>query len=111
MITEKPRGGRRKRPYPEVWKSGPDPRRHDQYTAWQRHRSQARFRGESHSIDFETWVSLWEVDDLWSRRGRHRESVCLTQIDLELGWHIDNVTIIPRIEQLKINGFNLRHRL
>lgn len=102
----KPRGsytakGNQTGPRPNVWKAGPDPRRHEQYTAWLKHRSQAAFRGESYELTFEQWETLWNTDWAWENRGRTPQSVNLTRIDKERGWYMANVVIITRIEYLR----------
>jgi len=44
--------GIKRGPYPQNWCTGPDPRRHAQYYAWLKHKSQAHYRGELHEL---TW--------------------------------------------------------
>ena len=88
------------RPDPTKWLSGPDEIQHDKYYALLKHRAQARFRKESHSLTWEQWQDLWP-HDLWFQRGRTKESLCLMQIDPEAGWHKNNVEVVTRHTYLK----------
>jgi hypothetical protein len=71
----------------------------DMYYALLKHRAQAKFRGESHSLTREEWSALWQGQ--WHRRGRLTDSLCAVQRDPELGWHVNNVEVVPRIEYLR----------
>lgn len=104
-MTEKKRYGRRQDHYPHLWCTGPDPRRHDQYIAWLRHRAQAHYRGELYSLTFEDWETVWNQDSAWENRGRSIDSVCLTMIDSQKGWCSDNVVVQCRRETLRQHGF------
>jgi hypothetical protein len=77
------------------WIKGPCPVRHDKYYAWLKHRSQANYRKEPYTLTWDQWETLW-TDDLFLRRGKGPDSVCLTQLDRSIGWTIDNVEIIVR---------------
>lgn len=77
----------------------------DKYYKWQLHCAQAKFRGESHSITFEQWSQIWTTD-LWFSRGKQPMDICLSMIDPKVGWHLGNVEIITRAEQLRRQGFN-----
>ena len=68
--------------------------------AWMKHRSQAAYRGEDHSITLEEWRELWP-NELWFQRGRSVGSLCLSKLDIESGWSIDNVEICTRRKYLK----------
>ncbi len=70
--------------------------------AWMKHRSQAAYRGEDHSITLEEWRSLWP-NEQWFQRGRGVDSLCLSKLDIESGWSIDNVEICTRRIHLKRN--------
>lgn len=71
----------------------------DQYYALLKHRAQAKYRGETHSLTLEEWRKLWQ--DHWLERGRTPDSLCLVQCDPELGWHLNNVQIMTRREYLQ----------
>lgn len=68
--------------------------------AWMKHRSQAAYRGEDHSITLEEWRELWP-NDIWFQRGKSIDSLCLSKLDIESGWSIDNVEISTRRKYLK----------
>jgi len=97
--------GRKRGQYPENWCTGPDPRRHDQYYAYLKHKSQARYRGELHELTWDEWETIWNKDSAWEQRGRHREDLCLTMLDPDCGWHISNVQVVTRLEQLQLLGY------
>lgn len=92
--------GTGRRQTPELWKSGPDELEHDKYYAWAKHKAQAKFRNEEHTLTWEEWKSIW-TNDLFEQRGRGADSLCLMQQDIRKGWHVDNVSIITRREHLK----------
>ena len=98
--------GRKTGHYPHIWSTGPDPRRHDQYYAYLKHKAQASFRGEAHDLTWPQWETLWNTDWAWENRGRRPEDVCLAMLDRAKGWRINNVKIMSRLEQLRLNGFN-----
>lgn len=83
-------------PRPFMWKTGPDPRTHEQYTAWLKARAQAQFRGEAWDLTFEQYQELW--GDLWEERGRTRDSLCLSRADYEKGWSLANCQVVTRRE-------------
>lgn len=83
-------------PRPFMWKTGPDPRTHQQYTAWLKARSQAAYRREPWQLTFEQYQEIW--GDLWESRGRTRTSLCLSRRDYDLGWDLANVEVLTRQE-------------
>lgn len=94
MWVKKHRGG--PGPRPGVWKSGTDPVRHEQYIAWSRARAQAHYRQEHWHLTFEEWAELWK--DQWHRRGRTKDTVCLSRRDYDEPWSVANCEIITRRE-------------
>jgi hypothetical protein len=84
------------RTYPELWCTGPDQRRHDQYYAWLKHRAQANFRDEIHLLTFTQWCEFWNKDWAWENRGRRSQDVVLTRIDGQGPWHVNNCEIASR---------------
>jgi|TARA_B110000977_G_scaffold194615_1_gene271559 hypothetical protein len=72
----------------------------DTYYGFLKHRSQAKYRSEEHTLTVANWTDLW-TEENWLRRGKTRHSLCLMQIDPEAGWHINNVKIVERIEYLQ----------
>lgn len=93
---------RTKRKTPERWISGPDPIEHEKYYAWQKHRAQAKFRGEDYSLTWEQWQTIWPTE-LFLKRGRGVDDLCVSLNNLEEGWHLWNVVVCTRKEQLKRN--------
>lgn len=83
-------------PRPRVWKSGPDPIRHEQYIAWARARAQANYRNERWELTFEDWVELWA--GRWHQRGRIKDTVCLSRRSYDQAWSRENCEIITRRE-------------
>lgn len=84
---------------PKQWITGPDPITHDKYYAYLKHRAQRKFRNEEYQLSWEDWQQLWP-DDLFLKRGRGRDDLCLMLKDLSEPWHVNNVAVVPRIEQL-----------
>ena len=76
--------------------------------SWLRMRAQAKYRdkqgraGETFNISWEEYLTLWE--GRWHLRGTFKGSWVLTKIDQEQGWTIDNVEVIPRLEQWRRQG-------
>jgi hypothetical protein len=97
--------GIKRGPYPHNWCTGPDPRRHEQYYAWLKHKSQAAYRLEEHTLSFEQWETMWNTDYAWENRGRDNLSINLCRIDKEKGWHQDNVQLVVRRSYLQANAF------
>lgn len=92
----------RRAPRPYIWKIGPDEDRHRMYQPWLVSRAQANFRGESFELTFEEYYQLWKND--WDNRGRQPDNMCMTRIDKEGAWSIDNVHVITRKEHLIEQG-------
>lgn len=91
-----------KPPRPHLWMYGPDPIRHQQHDAYNKHRAQALFRGEEYSLTFYDYEQIW--GDLWHRRGKQRDSMVMTRQDLEDGWHPYNTIIMLRLDHLRRMG-------
>jgi hypothetical protein len=72
----------------------------DKYYGLLKHKAQAKFRNEEHSLTWEEWQQLWPTD-LWLKRGRGVDDLCISIVNLEHGWHSWNVTICTRGEHLK----------
>lgn len=82
--------------YPQLWCTGPDLKRHEQYTAWLKHRSQANYRDEIYLLTFQQWCHFWNTDFAWENRGRHSNNVVLTRKDPGGPWHENNCEIANR---------------
>lgn len=103
----------RRGPRPDTWKSGPDPFTHEQYVAWLKHKSQAKFRGEPHQLTFDDWQWAWLHQ--WHKRGRNKTSLMLVRVDWHKPWQRDNVMLVTRKEfhyrqlQMKIENGTIKH--
>jgi hypothetical protein len=90
---------------PHTWKvQGEVP--HEQYRCWIQHKNQANFRGEDYELTFEQYQDLWKYN--WDMKGRSTHNYCLTRIDPEGAWTMDNVEVIDRIEHLRRQGLSRR---
>lgn len=94
--------GRGLGPRPQTWIVGPDETRHDQYNAWLKQRSQARYRSESWSLSFEDFETLWL--DRWQERGRGSTDLCMSRLDYDQPWSVDNCCIISRGEHVRTSS-------
>lgn len=79
-----------------MWKTGPDPERHEQHTAWMRAKAQARFRGEAWRLSFTAWERLWAGQ--WHRRGRGRDDLMLVRKRWTRAWSEHNCHLVTRKE-------------
>ena len=86
---------------PDTWKTGPDPLVREQYYAYLKHRSQAKYRNEDYSLTFEDWQAFW-TNGNWDKRGRTADSLCLARLNNEGPWAWHNVAVLTRLEQLLI---------
>ena len=93
---------------PHVWVCGPDPYKHSMYVPWMKHRAQASYRQEDHTLTFEQFYELWK--DHWEYKGRAADDYCLTRIDPEKAWSQDNCELRIRKEYLKEKNQLLRGR-
>lgn len=81
-------------PRPHVWVSGPDPAVHYQYRQYIQHKNQAQWRGEEYYLTFEEYQDLWR--ERWHQRGRTKDTYCLTRVDYDLPWCVENCDVITR---------------
>tara|TARA_B110000503_G_C7050783_1_gene372209 strand:- start:503 stop:871 length:369 start_codon:yes stop_codon:yes gene_type:complete len=86
---------------PSKWITGPDLYTRQKYYAWLKHRSQAQYRHEEYDLTWEDWQVLWP-DNLWDQRGRSIESLCLTRLDYEGAWSMDNIIICSRKKHFQL---------
>lgn len=89
----------RKAPRPETRKYI-DPYYHVRNVPYLRQKAQAIFRGEIWNITFLEWCSFW-TEDLWNKRGKSSDNVCMTRIDYTKPWTADNVKVVTRNSQIK----------
>ena len=93
--------GKPRRMFPDNWMSGPDPLMHDMYYAWQKHKAQARYRGESYDLTWADWQEIWANPVDFLNRGRRPDDLTLTRIDDFGAWTLTNVQVMTRLEQLR----------
>jgi hypothetical protein len=91
--------GSGKHPNPENWE-GDAPIRRDRHYAYLKHRAQAKFRNEVHTLTLEQWEEIWPLDK-WVQRGRTVDSLCVVQLIPGKGWTADNAVVVPRTQHLK----------
>jgi hypothetical protein len=85
---------------PNAWIHS-DPVHHQIHEWAMRARSQAWYRGEEWTLTDKEYIDLWLVDDRYKNRGRSVNDLCLTRLDPEGAWSLDNVHIITRLEHYK----------
>jgi hypothetical protein len=90
-----PRDWQKAGPRPKAWHFR-DPIEHQLHTWSMRARSQALYRGEAWTMTDREYIDLWLKDDQYQNRGRALENLCMTRIDPEGAWSMDNVAIITR---------------
>ena len=78
-----------------------DPVQHEKYIPYLRARSQAAYRNESWTLTWEEFKILWP-NQLWEMRGRKTNSMVMMRVVPELGWHLDNIIVLARGDQLRI---------
>lgn len=82
----------------------------DRALGFYRSRAQAEFRYENWEITLEQWCEIWP-DDMWARRGREVNDLCMTRTDLDGAWSVDNILLMTRGQQLKRKEEYRRHRI
>jgi hypothetical protein len=90
--------GRNKGSAPWAW-IHKDPFDHVRHNAWLKAKAQAAFRNEPWHLTIEDWFTIW-TPELWQRRGRGTNDVCMVRIDTDLGFTVDNVKIVERYFQI-----------
>jgi hypothetical protein len=85
-----------KGPRPGSWLTGPDVVIHAQYRAYVQHRNQSNFRSEPWILTFQQYQAVWGLK--WPLRGRTSTSWCMTRIDTNKSWSLDNVMVITRAQ-------------
>ncbi len=68
-------------------------------------RNQARFRDQEWTLTLEDFYNMWEVhDQAWLFSGQGAEDYNLSRIDMDEGWTLNNVHVIPRRQMLANQG-------
>lgn len=83
-------------PRPHTWITGPDPIRHEKYTAWLRCKAQAAYRGEPWEITFQEYERIWR--DHWHLRSRTSSGIQMMRKDYDKPWSRHNVVLVDRPE-------------
>lgn len=68
-----------------------------------RMKAQAKFRKEEFTLTWEQYQEIW--DGKWHLRGSEKGGLCLTRIDWEGPWSIDNVSLTDRETHWTRQGF------
>ena len=97
----KSKSGKPRKMFPNNWVSGPDLLTHDMYYAWQKHKAQANYRKEPHTLSWEDWQAIWANPIDFQNRGRQPDDLTLTRIDDDGAWTADNVQVMTRLDQLR----------
>jgi hypothetical protein len=103
VYKDRPRWMNGCKPKPENWDTEERIIERDIYYALLKHRAQAKFRNQEHTLTESEWRDLWTVDR-WLCRGRCKTDLCLMLVDREGGWHKDNVAIVERRVYLERAG-------
>lgn len=69
-------------------------------TAFHRQRAQAKFRNEVWLLTYEDYCVFFSTEEMFQRRGRGKDSVCLSRIDPALPWTMTNSMLMTRHQQL-----------
>jgi hypothetical protein len=80
-----------------------DPVDHARHIAYWRWLSQARYRGEPTDLTLEQWFKVW-TPELWARRGRGVDDLCLIRGPKSNEWRLGNLAIVSRRTQLTISN-------
>ncbi len=95
--TDRRRGP--KGPQPQKWLYK-DPFDHVRHNAWLKHRSQARYRNEPYELECQDFFTLWPTEEMWARRGKLPDSLCMVRADTTLPWSLSNTLVVERYAQL-----------
>jgi hypothetical protein len=80
----------------------PDPVDHKLFSDWMRARAQAHYMNQEWTITEDDYIELWRTNDRYLKKGRSNDEFCLVRIDYDLGWHLDNVKVITRLEHYQL---------
>lgn len=94
--TSKNPPGRKPGPFPGMWKTGKDPKKHEYYQVYMQHRNQANYREETYELSFEQFLKLW--GDKIEQRGRKTGQYSLSRIDKTLPWNIGNTIVKCKVK-------------
>lgn len=89
-----------KKQRPNAW-TFIDPVQHKLHEWSMRARAQAWYRGEEWTLTDQEYIDLWTANDNYKLRGRSNHHLCMTRIDPDGAWSLDNVHIITREQHYK----------
>ena len=72
--------------------------------AFHRQRAQAHFRNEIWTLTYEDFCLFFPDEQTFNRRGRGIDNICLTLLEPELGWTLENAILVTRHQQLWIKN-------
>lgn len=78
----------------------PDEFQNELFKCWHKHRQQALWRGEQYELSVEDFFDFWPKE-LWDKRGRGRNSLCMIRVNDKVAWSKSNCKIVTRLEQLR----------
>ena len=73
--------------------------RYERNMPYLRQKAQAVFRGETWILAFEDWCNLW-TPERWVNRGKGTDQLCMTRIDLDGPWSVENSIIMVRYDSI-----------
>jgi hypothetical protein len=76
---------------------------HARHIAYWRWKCQADYREEPVNLTLEQWFKIW-TPELWARRGRQVDALCLMRRDIRRPWEPGNLAIATRRTQLTISN-------
>jgi hypothetical protein len=80
----------------------PDPIDNKLFLDWMRAKAQAAYFNQEWDITQTDYILLWRINDRYKNKGRANEHFCLVRKDYELGWTMNNVQIVTRLEHYQI---------
>lgn len=72
------------------------------YVDCMRARAQAAYFKQEWTISEDDYIALWRTNDRYTNKGRGNKHYCLIRKNYDLGWHLDNVEIVTRLEHYQI---------
>ena len=80
----------------------PDPVDNKLFMDCMRARAQAWYFDQEWTITEDEYIEMWRTNDRYLNKGRRNDQYCLVRRDYNLGWHLDNVQIVTRLEHYQI---------
>jgi hypothetical protein len=83
---------------------------HIRHKAYSKAKSQADYRGEPWLLTIQDWFDLWSDPEVWYRRGRKSDSVCMTRLNQTGPWDVVNTIIVTRKSQLADKNITRKYK-